>query len=154
MKAKLRSAFTLLETVVSVAVLGAGTAAAIAALLQMNYLAALSRLKTGAGTAAQNQIDAILSIQPYNPQYNQIPPQLAFGSTLTGSPQNPTVPIYTDPVTGNVVVSGWIVTNITDTGQSVNGVSLNLRQATVTVFYIFRNQTHQVQMTTLRGSDI
>lgn len=139
---------------IAVGVLGTGAAAAIAALLQMNYLATLSRLKTGAATVAQNQIDTILSIQPYNPQYNQIPPQLALGTTMTGTPQAPTVPIYTDPVTGTVVVNGWVVTTISDTGQSVNGVSMNLRQASVTVFYTFRGQTHHLQMTTLRGSDI
>jgi len=139
---------------VSIGVLGSGAASAIACLLQLNYNATLSRLKTGAGTVAQNQIDTILSIQPYNPQYNQIPPQLAVGITLTGSPQNPTVPIYTDPVSGTVVVYGWVVTNVSDTNQSVSGVNLNLRQANVSVFYTFRGKTYQVQMNTLRGSDI
>ncbi len=148
------AAFTLIEVLVGLGVLGGAAAAAIAALLQMNYNANLSRLRTGAGTAVQNQIDYLLSVQPYNPQKNQVPAALEVGTQLKGSASNPTVPIYTDPVTGQVVVWGWMVTEVTDTNQTCNSVNLNLRRANVTAFYVFRNRTYSIEMSTLRSSDI
>ncbi len=146
--------FTLLEMMVTLGVLSVGAASAIATLMQMNYDATLCRLKTGAGTVAQGQIDYLLSIQPYNPQQGQVPPQLAVGTQLTGSSTNPTVPIYTDPATGNVVVYGWIVTTVADTNQVINTVNLNLRTADVKVFYVFRGTTYSVEFNTMRTSDI
>ena len=139
---------------VAVGILGGGGAASIATLLDMNRNAALSRLRTGAGTVAQNQIDYILSIQPYNPQKGQIPPQLVVGTTMQGSATAPTIPVYTDPQTGLVNTWGWIVTDVADMAQSLNGIDYGLRRATVTVYYKFRNKTYSIDMTTMRASDI
>lgn len=145
---------TLFEVLVAIGILGAGGSASIATLLDMNRNASLSRLRTGAGTVAQNQIDYILSIQPYNPQKGQIPPELVVGTRTQGSATLPTVPIYTDPQTGLVNTLGWIVTDVTDMTQGLGGVDYSLRRATVTVFYKFHNKTYSIDLTTMRASDI
>src|SRR5689334_7878503 len=88
-----RRAFTLVEVMITVGLLTIGAASTVGALLLSNNNASLSRLKTGAGTVAQNQIDLFLSLQPYNPAKNQEPPELALGTRLTGSSAVPTVPI-------------------------------------------------------------
>ena len=150
------SAFTIIEIVVAVGVLGLACAATMQVLLRMNQNAALSRLRTGAGTVAQNHIDYLLSIQPFNPQRApaQIPPELAIGTTDTGSDSNPTVPIYKDPISGEVSVYGWRRTVIKRIDQQVNGVNIELRSAAVTVSYRFRGRPLSVTMSTLRTSDI
>ena len=120
----------------------------------MNNNAALSRLQTGASTVAQNRIDLILSDGPFNPQKNQIPPSLALGTQEIGTAANPTIPIYTDPVTNTVSVWGRMTSTIADTGAVYSGTTLNLYRATVTVFYSYRGKPYSVTMQTLRTSDI
>jgi prepilin-type N-terminal cleavage/methylation domain-containing protein len=65
--------------------------------------------------------------------------------------------IYTDPVTGRVVVTGTLRSVITDAGatQTFAGVTspLNVRKATVTVSYSFRSKNYNVVMETLRTAD-
>jgi type II secretory pathway pseudopilin PulG len=153
-RASRQIATTLLEALIAIGILGGGATASISTLLQMNKNATLSRLRTGAGTVAQNQIDYILSIQPYNPQKNQIPPELVVGTRTLGSATAPTVPIYTDPQTGVVNTLGWVVTDVADMAQGLNGIDYSLRRATVTVFYKFKNKTYSVELTTMRASDI
>jgi hypothetical protein len=150
----LLAAVTLAELMVALSVLGVGTSITIALMLQLNRNATLSRLRTGAGTVAQNQIDDLLSIQPYNPQKGDIPPELAIGTINQGTAAAPTVPIYTDPVTGLVTQMGWMSTTVTDMNQSLNGINYNLRQCVVTVSYNFHGKTYSVVFTTMRGSDI
>jgi hypothetical protein len=73
---------------------------------------------------------------------------------MIGSPTAPTVPIYTDPQSGVVNTFGWVVRDVADMGQNLNGIDYNLRRATVTVFYKFRNKTYSLDLTTMRASDI
>lgn len=146
--------FTIIEIIAAIGVLGIASAGTIAVLLQMNQNASLSRLRTGAATVAQNQIDYLLSIQPFNPKKNQVPPELAIGTLSNGSKLAPTVPIYTDPKTGLVSVRGWVDTEISVIAQQVNGVNVDLRRANVTVSYVYRGRVHAVQMATIRTSDI
>jgi hypothetical protein len=126
----------------------------VQALLRMNHNAALSRLQTGASTVAQNRIDLILSDGPFNPQKNQTPPVLTLGTDFIGTQSNPTVPIYTDPATGEVSVRGWMTSNVVNTNTVLNGQNLNIYRATVTIFYVFRGRNYSVAMSTLRSSDI
>lgn len=143
------AAFTLTEILVALAMIGLMASSALWALVLINSNAAVERLYTGAMTAAQSQIDLILSDTPFDPQLNQFP---ALGELNPGT-QTQTVPIYTDPVSGNVVVSGTMTTTITDPGLQINGNSLNTYQATVTVTYSYRNRNYTVTMCTLRASD-
>jgi hypothetical protein len=120
----------------------------------MNHNAALSRLRTGAGTIAQGQIDLVLSETPFNPQKGQIPPSLVIGTRTQGNAWYPSVPIYTDPMAEGVNVLGWMTTTVTNTGTTYNGVDLNVYRATVSVSYQYRGVTYTVAMDTLRTSDI
>ena len=137
--------------------------AVIFGLSQLNYYAAVNRLYTGAQTLAQNQIDLILTKAPFNPATSQYPtPNVLQIGTYYSDPTNPNtlynsaqpVAIYTDPSTNNQIVTGSIKTVVTDSGVSIGGTSLNLRQATVTVTYTYRNKTFTVQMNTMRASDV
>jgi type II secretory pathway pseudopilin PulG len=141
--------FTIIKIVTVIGVVGVAGAVAIATLVQMNHNASRSRLRMGAARVAQKQIDYLLSIQPYNRQKNQIPPELALGIQTNGSPTAPTVPIYTDPRAGRV--RGWITTEVTQMMKTVNGINVELRRANVTVSYIFRGRVDSVDMSTVRA---
>jgi len=138
----------------------------VTAMVRMNSDAALSRLQTGASTAAQGQIDLCLSDQPFNPQYSQVPPELTVGtSSMYGNPQvnsgtstAPALAVYTDPTSGSTVL-GWMTTVVANTnarlsaGSNDSGATLYVYSITVTVFYNYRNKTRSVTMSTLRTSD-
>jgi len=146
-------AFTLMEVVMALAVLGTMGAGCYVGFNSLNTYAVSSRLFSEAQTCAQNQIDLILSKEPFdvttNPQ--KIPSVLALGETTT-----PNVFVYNDPVSGNVTVTGTMKTTVTDTGATMNFVSntnLNIRRATVTVSYTYRGKDYAVSMDTMRTAD-
>ena len=111
-------AFTLVEIVIALAVLGTMAAGVYLGFNGINTYAVSSRLYSEAQTAAQNQIDLILSKEPFdsstsgayisgsfNPALNKIPVELmtvaeldalvASGVTFPTSP--PSAPLKTDP---------------------------------------------------------
>lgn len=153
-KRRVTTGTTLAEVVIALAVLGTMGAGCYVGFNSLNTYAVSSRLYSEAQTAAQNQIDLILSKEPFNlassPQ--KIPSVLALGITTT-----PNVFIYKDPVTGNVVVTGTMTTTVTDTGSTMafagSTNNLNVRRATVTVSYTFRSKTYNVSMDTMRTAD-
>jgi len=136
----------------SLAVIGTMGAGCYVGFNSLNSYAVSSRLYSEAQTAAQNQIDLILSKEPFDPVNNKIPTVLTVGTTTT-----PNVFVYKDPVSGNVVVTGTMTTTITDTGATMTfaGVTKNLNtyRATVTVNYTYRNKTYTVSMDTMRTGD-
>jgi prepilin-type N-terminal cleavage/methylation domain-containing protein len=146
--------FTLVEILVALAVLGSMSAGCFIAFNAVNTYSVSSRLYSEAQAVVQNQIDLILSKEPFNlnssPQ--KVPGELALGTTTKNN-----VFIYTDPVSGKVVVTGSMTTTVTDvpTTMTYNGVTanLNVRKATVTVSYTFRNQNYSVSMDTFRTAD-
>jgi len=161
-----KAAFTLIEAMIAIGIFAVYAGVGVTAMVRMNTDAALSRLQTGASTLAQGQIDLCLSDQPFNPQYGQVPPELAIGATnMYGNPQvssgtasAPAAPVYTDPTSGNTVL-GWMSTVVTNTnstlsaGSNDSGAVLYVYQITVTVYYNWRNKTRSVTMITLRASD-
>jgi len=198
-----RAGFTLVEIVIALAVLGVMAAGCYIGFNAINTYAVSSRLYSEAQTAAQNQIDLILSREPFdvaaayisgsfNPALNRVPvevmttaeldalaasgvtfptaaptatpavtdkyyPYYPYYRTGTGQPMSKQAFIYQDPVTGNVVVTGTLVTTVSDTGTSMTFAgttsNLNLRKATATVTYSFRNKDYTVAMDTLRTAD-
>ena len=66
-----RFGFTIVEVMVAVTLLGLLAGGALWTLAQANNYASIARLYTGAETAAQNQIDYLLSDSPFNPQNNE-----------------------------------------------------------------------------------
>jgi len=147
-----RQGFTLMEVVMALAVIGTMGAGCYVGFNSLNTYAISSRLYSEAQTAAQNQIDLILSKEPFDPTRNKIPTVLTLGATTT-----PNVFIYKDPVTGNVVVTGTMTTTITDLGTSMTFAgstkNLNTYRATVTVTYTYRGKTYNVSMDTMRTGD-
>src|SRR5438046_4799717 len=146
------AAFTLMEVVMALAVIGTMGAGAYVGFNSLNTYAISSRLYSEAQTAAQNQIDLILSVEPFDVTTNTIPSVLALGTTTT-----PNIFIYEDPVSGNVVVTGSMATTVTDTGSTMNfagaNTNRNIRRATVTVSYTDRNTNYNVTMDTMRTAD-
>lgn len=149
-----RAAFTLIEIIVSLAVLGTMAGGAYVGFTGINQYSVSSRLYSEAQTVAQNQVDRILSDGPFDP--NVVPPKvpavLALGKTVQNN-----VFIYTDPVTSQVLVRGMMTTMVTDTGDTmtIEGVTtnLNLRRCTVQVAYTFRKTNYVVAMDTMRTAD-
>jgi hypothetical protein len=143
-----------MEVVMALAVLGTMGAGCYVGFNSLNTYAVSSRLFSEAQTCAQNQIDLILSKEPFdvttNPQ--KIPSVLALGETTT-----PNVFVYNDPVSGNVTVTGTMKTTVTDTGATINftgvNTNLNVRRATVTVSYTYRGKDYTVSMDTMRTAD-
>ena len=117
--------------------------------LNIRNRATIARLFTGAQTVAQNQIDLMFCDSPYNPQKSQVPAELVPGTQTQNN-----IPIYTDPVTNDVVAAGTVTSTVVDTGTSYGGYGLNVYSITVTVSYQFRGNSYQVTMSTLRTSDV
>src|SRR2546429_1442231 len=72
-RAKGRRGFTLMEVVMALAVIGTMGAGAYVGFNSLNTYAISSRLYSEAQTAAQNQIDLILSKEPFDPVNTKIP---------------------------------------------------------------------------------
>src|SRR5438270_3848413 len=140
-----RRAFTLMEVVMALGVIGTMGAGCYVGFTSLNTYAVSSRLYSEAQTAAQNQIDLILSVEPFDVTNNVIPSVLGLGTTTT-----PNIFIYEDPVSGSVVVTGTMTTVVTDTGSTMNfagtSANLNTRRVTVTVSYTYRNTNYSVSM--------
>jgi prepilin-type N-terminal cleavage/methylation domain-containing protein len=146
-----RTAFTLVEVMVAMSVIGIGIATTVTALTNLNSLASISRDYTGAYSAAMYQIDKILSDAPFHPNpkdptYN-IPAVLTLGSTLETN-----IPIYQDP-NGGTVVSGTRTTTVTDVSTTYSSVPLTMYQATVKIDYTYRSRPYTFSMSTLRVAD-
>ena len=177
-----RAGFTIVELSIGVAILGIVASSVLFGLNQLNQFATVNRLYTAAQTLAQNQIDIILTMGPYDPATGKYPvpadcgdgtatntilrtdapyyfdPGAPVGTCPMGLAEKK-VTIYRDPMdpTNRTIVSGTIKTTVKDTGMTVNvnggPASLDLRQASVEVKYTFRNKTYSVVMETMRTAD-
>src|SRR5947207_16003029 len=101
--------FTLAEVVIALAVLATMAAGCYVGFNALNAYAVSSRLYSEAQTCAQNQIDLILSKEPFDPINNKVPAVLGGQVLASGASTTVTTPnvfIYQDPVNGKVVVTG------------------------------------------------
>jgi prepilin-type N-terminal cleavage/methylation domain-containing protein len=151
---KSRTGYTLVEVLVATALLGLVAGGAIWALTQANNYASISRLYTGAETAAQNQIDYLLTDGPFNPQSNEL------GSTsewTLGTSAPATVTIYSQPAGADGqthAITGQMVTTVTNNTVVTKTQTLTLYSATVVVTYTFRSKNYRVQLNAMRASDV
>jgi hypothetical protein len=159
LKAK-RAAFTLAEVTMALAVIGTMGAGCYIGFNSLNQYAVSSRLYSEAQTCAQNQIDLILSKEPFDPTTSKVPSVLGGAVLAAGASTTITTPnvfIYKDPVTGNAVVTGTMTTTITNPGSSMTfagaTADLNIWRATVNVSYTYRNTNYSVVMDTMRTAD-
>jgi prepilin-type N-terminal cleavage/methylation domain-containing protein len=176
------SAFTLVEIVISLAVIGTLAGSCFIGFSAVNAYAVGSRLYSEAQAAGQNQIDLVLAREPFDvmstpkkiPLELMTPPELAALNpalgTSTPATTNAYYPyflqngllardafIYTDPNSGQVLVKGTVTTTVSEPGTSMTlegtTTDLNIRRATVTVSYKFRNTNYTVSMDTMRTAD-
>jgi len=155
-----RAAFTLAEVTMALAVIGTMGAGCYIGFNSLNTYAISSRLFSEAQTAAQNQIDLILSKEPFDPTKSKVPSVLGGAVLASGASTTITTPnvfIYKDPVSGNVVVSGTMTTTVTNPASTMTfagaTTDLNAWRATVTVSYTYRNTNYSVSMDTMRTAD-
>jgi prepilin-type N-terminal cleavage/methylation domain-containing protein len=156
--------FTMVETIIAIAVLGIGVASTIGALTKINSIAAMSRNSTGAYTILTNQVDLFQSMSPFNPQKSQIPIDTSHGSyptyDMTLGTHNISVngtdfkvPVYEyKDASGNVVlvVNGTLTVTVTD----LSGSLPNTYQAVFTVTYTYLNRNYTYSMSIIRTSDV
>ena len=154
-----------MEIFVALSVLGTISAGVYVGFNEVNAYSVSSRLYSEAQAVAQNQIDIILSKGPFNVTSTpyRVPPELALMTEPNGAPKTtvkPDVFVYRDPVSGKVIVTGTMTTTITNVPvQQTYPISppvtspLNVRRATVTVSYTFRNKPYNVVLETMRTAD-
>jgi prepilin-type N-terminal cleavage/methylation domain-containing protein len=198
-----RAAFTLVEIVIALAVLGVMASGCYIGFNSINTYAVTSRLYSEAQTAAQNQIDLILSKEPFDitgayvsgsfdATVGKVPievmtvaeldalaasgvifpttpptsiplttnkyyPYYPYYRSGSGQPVSKEAFIYQDPVSGKVIVTGTLTTTVTDSGTTMafagTTSNLNIRKATASVTYSFRNKNYNVALDTLRTAD-
>jgi prepilin-type N-terminal cleavage/methylation domain-containing protein len=167
--------FTMVETIVAIAVLGIGVATTIGALTKVNSIAAMSRNCTGAYTILNNQVDLFQSMSPFNPQKSQIPVDnpasyspahsyvmydMRVGAqniSVDGVHDYQNVPVYQykDPVNGQtLVVRGTLTETVTDLNFAGTNPSSGPYQAVFTITFKYLNRTYTYSMSTIRTSDI
>jgi hypothetical protein len=144
----------------ALAVVGTMGGGCYVGLNQLNAYAVSSRLYSEAQTCAQNQIDLILSKEPFDPVNNKVPAVLGgqvLACNTSTTVTTPNVFIYQDPVNGKVVVSGTMTTTVTNPCNTMtfagSTTNLNTYRATVTVSYTFRRTNYSVSMDTMRTAD-
>jgi prepilin-type N-terminal cleavage/methylation domain-containing protein len=147
---KTEDGFTLSEVLVASAVLVMVGATAIYALTLTNRQAVNSRVRAAAQSVVQDQIDQILTRGPFVP--TNVPPDvpavLKSGTTVTKD-----VPVFVDPETGKLVVSGTLTTTVADSGAAWKGNSLSIVKAAVTLEYTQAGRAQTIVMNTMRAPD-
>lgn len=173
-------AFTLVEVLVAIALIGLTVGTSIVSLTQLNRAAQASRLYTGAQALAQNHLDAALNTDWNGLTAQQPAIPLAIGTyyiipdtsdadgdglpayydsdepvSFTYSstrPANPNVPVYEeDPISGDgLTILGRVTVRTTDANP---GGSYQLRQIQVTVDYEYDGRPRSVQLTSYRTTN-
>lgn len=142
---------TLVEVIVAAGMISLTCSSVMFAFTQLNQMAMVSRLYTGAAICAQSQIDLIETDAPFEPQNNLVPTELQPGTATAN------VTVYRDPIS-NFAVAGTMTTTVTAAnGSYANGTNtdtLYLYEATVTITYSYRNHSYSVSMSTLRTTDV
>jgi type II secretory pathway pseudopilin PulG len=142
---------TLVEVMISCAMITIVCTSFMFVFTQLNRMAMISRLYTGAYAVAQSQIDLIGTDSPFQPQNNLVPTELNPGTTTA------TVTVYKDPISNNTI-NGTMTTTVTTNNSSYTSGSvtetLYLYEAYVSVAYTYRGRSYSVAFSTLRTSDI
>lgn len=149
--------FTILESLVSMVIVGILMTSGFVALSQINDYAYTHRLYSCATAIVQDRIDRSLAAGPFNPDDNEIPTELTVGSTVVSN-----LSIYTDPddlvlsTTAQPVVTGTLTTTVSKTTLPISSgtnTTVPLQHTRVILLYGYRNKPYRVEMTCLRSSD-
>jgi prepilin-type N-terminal cleavage/methylation domain-containing protein len=146
-----RAGLTLIEVMIASAMIALTCTTFMYVFTQLNTMAMIARLYTGAAAIAQNQVDLIGTDAPFVPSNSEIPTELTPGTASTS------VNVYQDPISGNTI-PGTMTTVVSAVNASyANGSvtdTLYLYTATVTVTYTYRNRSYSVALSTMRTADI
>jgi type II secretory pathway pseudopilin PulG len=146
-----QSGLTLVEVMISCAMIVLVCSCFMYAFTQLNRMAMVSRLYTGAYAVGQAQIDLISSHSPFEPQNGDVPTELTPGTT------SKPVTVYQDPISDNTITGTMTTTVSTNNGSYTQGSvteTLYLYEAYVNVTYTYRGRNYNVSFSTLRTSDI
>jgi Tfp pilus assembly protein PilV len=161
------TAFTLVETVVAIGLIGVGIATVMGALTHINSIAFISRNETGAYTVLMNQVGQFESLSPFNPQKSEIPVDTSNGTyplyDMTPTPSRQlsvdgtswNIPVYEYRDNGNntiTIVNAQLTETVTDLSTSTPALP-NTYQAVFTLTYTYRNRTYTYSMSGIRTSD-
>jgi len=142
---------TLVEVMISCGMICIVCASFMYVFVQLNRMAMVNRLYTGAYAVAESQIDLISTDSPFQPQNNLIPTELTPGTTTA------TVTVYQDTLSNNTI-TGTMTTTVTANNTSYTSGSttetLYRYQANVNVTYSYRNKSYSLSFSTMRTSDI
>jgi prepilin-type N-terminal cleavage/methylation domain-containing protein len=151
-----RGAFTLVELMVSLSIIGLVASSSVFALLDSNRFATKDRLTSVAKAACQERIDQALTT-PYTTP-DALPPLFVLNGIIpapNGSPDRGTqtttesVSLYIDQLSTNqVVVQGTRVTRV-----SLSDAALGLVRVWVRVDYSFRSKPYSYEMYVVRAPD-
>ena len=138
-------AFTLVEVVVAVAVIGLLAVGSTQAMLSMNRQAMVNRVMTNARIVAQEQINSALTVE-FAPAANPpvIPALLQVGTTIS------TVGIAADS-TGTTTISGTMTRTVT---AESNPLGVTMRRFACVVSYNYLGRNYSVALSTIRSPDI
>lgn len=151
-------AFTLVELLVAMSIIGLVAGSSVWAMLDSNRFASIDRVRTAAKAACQEKIDQALTI-PYTP--DALPPLFTTGSPVTIPPPNgnpdrgtqtipsETISLYVDQDNANPpVVQGTRQTRV-----SLSDATLGLVRVWVRVDYSFRGKAYSYEMYVVRAPD-
>jgi hypothetical protein len=141
-------ALTIVEILVAICVLALLGTGAIAGLLTINRMVTANRFATNAHAIAQSAIDRILTV-PYSSSRPR-PAELEPGFRTQTD-----VPIYVDPASGALVVSGLVETMVTNVSHPIvpGRPAPPLVFARVAVTYFAAGRNHTVALSTVRAPD-
>jgi len=174
------SAFTLVETMVAIGVLGLALEGIYMGMMKINEYAEANRLNSCATQIVLSEIDNALSVRPFYPttaggadpfddtrntsSTDKVPSSLMITHAL-GTPVVTKPTIFSDPdvlagitVTNPMVVTGTLSVVATEASITTGGTAATtgtsqLRNINVSLVYQYRGQSHTVQMSCLRAPD-
>ena len=181
MKAKIYAqsfAFSLVETLIALGLVGIAVAALYASFLKVNDLADANRINTCAFEIVQARVDKALAIRPFTP-VNGSDPLITSGSNpLTsdlmlcgsnsvslGTPCKEVINILINSdalaTSGSIqaVVTGTLTTTVNNAsiltgGTASSSGTVQLRSINIRMDYQYRGRPYNVQMTCLRAPDV
>lgn len=139
-------AFTLVEVMVGVAVLGIIGVVALQSLNIFNRMAAEARVLSSARYVVQARIDEALT-QDFDPDGGVVPSVLELAAP--DAPRTGVVTILSDAA-GDAVVTGTLTEVVT---AEANPAGLEIRRVAVTIDYTYGGRDFSYGATTLRGED-
>lgn len=171
--------FSLVEALISVAIIGLAVAGIYTGMLKVNEFAVANRLNSCATQIVLSKLDQALSVRPFYPTaaggadpfvaarntstYDAVPASLMVSQALNTPVVVSSTNIFIDSDalalgSTNAYITGRLTTLVSDASIVTGGTiavsgTTALRSVNVTLSYTFRGRDYAVQMTCLRAPD-